>query len=560
MIKKRSINGLKPTIEVQRLNEALGEKNVWINLFKKELAGIYFSSKGVVIVQQSAGKIKNQLCIPYPSLAQEAGGVLSDDIFEIFKNKEIELVAFLQKALRDSKLDTTDVVVALPPKDLIIRFFEMPNIPKSEVLAGINFEMKKYIPFKIEELAYDFQYRVKQKANIIEVILCGMRQAPLERYVNLFSQLNLQPVAFEPGLFSLFRLLVIKSVISAQKSYVVLDFDREEANILIAEKGFPYFTRDIKLVSTLGAVKSQDEFDTALFRLINEVRVSLDYYRRQFMKKEVDEMIIIANKSYSGWTDNFSKELGLRVDFIALNDLLKIKDAREEMLSDFSKSFGASLRIERPSLVTLNLGKAKEKASKISLALTGVTGQSLGQLALDLFRESKPALFKGGVIGLIAILIGYGIGFSKLFPLEKEFAAATVQQPPLLPGIDLSTLESIQASENFLVEKEDALKELIDQSYPFYKKMAILPKLMPFGVWLNSLSYSKEAKMLFLSCASYAEEEKTRSDHMNRFIQNLKSDTEFMKDLPSIELKSYKESGSEGISYLQFDVACSKKS
>ena len=154
------------------------------NLFKQDLSGIAFSSKGVVIVQQGGGKAKNYLSLPYPSFGDESSGILSDDIFEIFKDKEIELLAFMQKAIRDSRLDTRDVVVALPPKDLIIRFFEMPNIPRSEVLAGINFEMKKYIPFKIEELAYDFQYRVKQKANIIEVILCGIRQAPLEKYVN----------------------------------------------------------------------------------------------------------------------------------------------------------------------------------------------------------------------------------------------------------------------------------------------------------------------------------------------------------------------------------------
>ncbi len=530
------------------------------NLFKRELAGIYFSSKGVVVVQQSAGKVKNQLCIPYPERGPEAGSVLSEDVFEIFKNNDIELVAFLQKAFRDSKLDTSDIVVALPPKDLIIRFFEMPNIPRSEVLAGINFEMKKYIPFKIEELAYDFQYRVKQKANIIEVILCGMRQAPLDRYVTLFGQLNLHAVAFEPGLFSLFRLLVIRNKISSQKSYIVLDFDRQEANILILEKGFPYFTRDIKLVSSAATAKGADEFDTILFRLINEVRVSLDYYRRQFMKREVDEMIMIANKDFSNWTDNFSKELGLKVSWISLDDLLKIKDCREEMLGDLSKSFGASLRIERPSLVTLNLGKTKERAQKASLALTGVTGQSLVQLALDFFKESKTAFIKGAAVGAIAICIGYGIGFSKSFPLEKEFAAAVVQNPPLLPGLDLSTLETILSSESALVEKEGAMKELFNNSTPFYKKMSVLPRLLPPGIWLNSLSYSRETKSLYLGCASYAEGERARSDNMNRFIQSLKSDPEIMNDLPSVELKSYKESGSEGHYYLQFDVVCTRKS
>jgi type IV pilus assembly protein PilM len=528
------------------------------NLFKKDLVGITFSSKGVVIVEQGGGKSKNYLSLPYPSFDTEPSGISSDDIFEVFKDKEMELLAFLQKAIRDSRLDTKDVVVALPPKDLIIRFFEMPNIPRSEVAAGINFEMKKYIPFKIEELAYDFQYRIKQKVGIIEVILCGMRQAPLEKYVNLFNQLDLNPIAFEPALFSLFRLLVIKNKLSSQSSYLVLEFDKQEANILITEKNFPYFTRDIKLTSNLEASKSQEDFDAALFRLINEVRVSLDYYKRQFMKKDVDEMIIISNKNSSAWIDHFSKELGLKVTFIDFEDLLKVENVDKDMLSDFSKALGAALRIERPSLVTLNLAKEKEKGLKTSLAMRVAAGQNLEQLVLNFLKDSKPALIKGGVIGLLTIVLGYGIGFSKLFPLQKDFAAATVQQPPLLSGLDVSSLESAQASETILMDKQRVLKGLIDGYRPLYRKLGILPKLFPAGVWLNTFSYDLEAGQLLLSCSSYDKEEKVRSENMNKFIENLKKDADFIKDFSFVELKSYRETAKEYVPYLEFDVTCSK--
>lgn len=529
-------------------------------LFKKELAGIYFSSKGLVIVQQGSGRVMNQLCVPYPSFGPEAGGALVEDIFEIFKNRDDELMAFMQKAIRDSKVDTKNVVVALPPKDLIIRFFEMPNIPKSEVVAGINFEMKKYIPFKIEELAYDFQYRVKQKANVIEVILCGMRQDPLDRYVNLFKQLSLNVLAFEPGLFSLFRLLVIKNKISSLHSYVILEFDKEEANIMIAEKGFSYFTRDIKLVSAKAGAKTQDEFDTIVFRLINEVRVSLDYYRRQFLRKDVDELIAISSKGFSGLVDNFSKELGLKVSFIALNDLLKLKDAPDEMLSDASKALGAALRIERPSLVTLNLGRTKERAEKISLAFAGVAGENLQQVVANFVRESKAALTKGLIAGAIIFLIGYGLGFSKLFPLEKEFAAATVKQPPLLPGVDVTSLDTVKSSESTFQDKEIDLSGLIDDYAPFYKKLILLARLLPTGVWLNSFTYTVLPLSLDLNCASYAEDEKERSDNINKFVLSLRENKEFKKDLSFVDLRSYRETIAPGnVYYMQFDVHCEKK-
>lgn len=531
-----------------------------LDFLKKELAGIFFSSKGIVIVQQSGGEIKQYINVPYPSQASGDGFVFSDDIFDIFQNKEVELFAFMQKAIRDSKLDVKKIVVAMPPKDLIIRFFEMPNIPRSEVLAGVNFEMKKYIPFKIEELAYDFQFRVRQKANIIEVILCGIKQDPLDKYIKLFKQLELEVTAFEPGLFSLFRLLVIKNKILPQRSYAILEFDKEGANILIAENGFPYFTRDIKLVSGRQDLKTEDDFDSILFRLINEVRVSLDYYRRQFLKKEVDELIIISNKSYAKWIDNFSKELGLKTNFIALNDLLKIKETSEEIFSDIGKCFGAALRSVRPSLVTLNLGKPKDKAEK---AMAGVSGESVEQISLavvEFVKESKASFVKGFIIGIIILVIGYGYGFSKLFPLEREYASISVHQLPLLPGVDLSSLESIQTSEASLSSKKRDFKALIDEYHPLYKKLTLLSRIMPEGVWINGLSYSQGSKTMYLSCCSYAKDEKLRSANMNTFISNLRKNENFSQDFSKIELRSYKEVSQEKVTYLQFDLSCSAAS
>jgi len=531
------------------------------NLFKKDLAGLYFSSKGLVLVEQSSGRIKNQLSQPYPFSVEDTN-MVSDDIFDVFKNKEEEMMAFLQKAIRDSRIDTSNIVVSLPPKDLIIRFFEMPNIPRTEVLAGINFEMKKYIPFKIEELAYDFQYRVRQKANIIEVVLCGIKQDPLERYVNLFKQLNLEPVAFEPGLFSLFRLLVIKNKINSQKSYVILEFDHKEANILIVEKGFPYFTRDIKLVFTPGAGKTQEDFDAILFRLINEVRVSLDYYKRQFLKKDVDEMFLISSTHYNNWVDNFTRELGLKVDFIPLSDIIAVKDIREDMLSDASKAFGAALRIERPSLITLNLWKAREKTEKAaaaSLALSGVTGVGVQEMILDFIKESKQSLIKGAVIALLIILFGYGAGSSKIYSLEKDLAAASVKQPPLLVGVDLTSLDSVKESETKFLEKNKDIENVSKKYTFFYKKLLLLPKFLPEGVWIDSLAYNENPAALRLSCYSYSDDLRVASENINKFIMNLKNSAEFVKDFPVIDLKSYREINKDDLFYMQFDIRCEQK-
>ncbi len=525
-------------------------------LFGKESAGVYFSARGFVIVQQRGGKLQNFSCFPYPeAVRSQASG--TEDIFQVFQNNMVELVAFMQKALRDSRVDTRSIVVALPSKDLIIRFFEMPQIPKSEVVAGINFEMKKYIPFKVEDLSYDFQYRTRPRANILEVILCGMRREGLNRYQNLFKQLNLDVVAFEPSLFSLFRLLVVHGKIAGNKSYVILEVDDDEADILIVDKGFPYFTRDIRLLGFGKGGAAEHDTEGMLYRLVNEVRVSMDYFRRQFMKKDVDEMLILSRQGTPQWGEHFHRELGLKTQVLPAKDFFKGKDVPDDMIFDVFKACGASSRHLRSSLITLNLAKP-EKFDAVSAVMAGLSGQNAEEVILNFVQDSRESLIRGAVIGAVLVAVGYGMGFSKLYPLEKELQAKTVEQPPFMPGLDLSSLETIEQSERELITKKKSWMDAIDAAKS-QELLIRLPHLLPQGVWVVRIFFSSENQYLDLECASYDEEPRRRLALMNDFLSRLKEDATIGKEYGNIKLVSYREKDEDGVAFLTFRVVCSSE-
>ncbi|MGE5279643.1 MAG: pilus assembly protein PilM [Deltaproteobacteria bacterium] len=522
------------------------------DLLTKECAGIYFSPRGFVVVTQKGGRLKDYSCFPYPEscLSKTAG---TEDVFQVFQNNMVELIAFMQKSLRESRVDASNVVGALPSKDLIIRFFEMPQIPKSEVVAGINFEMKKYVPFKAEDLSYDFQYRVRPRANILEVILCGMRREGLNRYANLFKQLNLDVTAFEPSLFSLYRLLAVRGKLASSKSYVILEVDKDEADILIVDKGFPYFTRDIRL---LGFDKEEGrDTEGMLGRLVNEVRVSLDYFRRQFMKKDVDEMLLVGRPEAAGWGDSFHRELGLKTIFYSSEDFFKGKDIPDDMLFDVFKACGAASRRLRPSLITLNLAKA-EKSDAMANMLAGLSEKNAEKLLLDFLTDSRDSLIRGAMIGAVVVAMGYGVGFSKLYPLKKELEAKTIQQPPLLPGLDFSTLESIEQGEIDLLAKQRSWNDAIAMAKET-DLLGHLPHLVPDGVWVMRIFYSVENKYLELECAAYDAEPRQRQELMNAFLARLKEDDVFKKEFANIELVSYREKMERDATYLSFKIVCS---
>ena len=95
---------------------------------KKNAVGIFFGPHGVSIVEAGGkGKPKNYIFSLYPQDITKPGGtaVPKDSIFNAFLDSEEEIIAFLSKSLRESRVDVenSDIVVCVPSRDLIVRFF-----------------------------------------------------------------------------------------------------------------------------------------------------------------------------------------------------------------------------------------------------------------------------------------------------------------------------------------------------------------------------------------------------------------------------------------------------
>jgi len=127
---------------------------------KKQLA-VYFSEDALSLTELERAKIINYYHVPYDLFTKE-DSKLSSNLTE-----EIKLTAVLQKALRDNKIEAVDCFTSIATKDIILRSFLIPYLNSIEVVGAVEFEVRKYIPFKIDELIYDFQtIKVKERSFI----------------------------------------------------------------------------------------------------------------------------------------------------------------------------------------------------------------------------------------------------------------------------------------------------------------------------------------------------------------------------------------------------------
>ena len=73
-------------------------------------------------------------------------------------NEDIRWEALVNKALHEIGPNVKKVYVSLADKDFIFRSLEMPLMNRKEIETSIDYEIEKYIPFKMEELEWDFEF------------------------------------------------------------------------------------------------------------------------------------------------------------------------------------------------------------------------------------------------------------------------------------------------------------------------------------------------------------------------------------------------------------------
>jgi Tfp pilus assembly protein PilN len=131
-----------------------------------------------------------------------------------------------------------------------------------------------------------------------------------------------------------------------------------------------------------------------------------------------------------------------------------------------------------------------------------------------------------GILLLIHLILGAGqiLKIAKISGLNKKL---------LILEPERKKIESSHIAE--LDSNSKIIEELSSKSIKWSKKLNKLSLYLPAGVWFNEISVSKKELMIKGSVYSL---EKKEMDLINKFMQSLRSDTEFLKNFSNLELGS----------------------
>ncbi len=429
----------------------------------KKLLGIFFGNNALCLAEVEKRALRSFLEVPHGLFEESHAGLqhLPD---------EIKLTAIIQKSLRDQHIETMDTCLVLPNQDVLLRSFTIPWMTAAEVKGVVDFEARRYIPFRLEDLAYVYHtvQLIEKKTKSIRVLFVGIRKDVLEKYCLILQQAGLRITTIEPSSVSLLRLLTSgKHVLSHQK-LAIIQVNKTDGTIIIADQTIPQFIRDFRIPT---ASSDTATLDTTIFkeRLANETRISLDYYRRQNPQGQVDKILFISPHLTPDIGKSLEEALDMPVLCLQTQTLL---NREEETSTEALSAFGGGLKDTISFLPSINLVKVSPKII--------VAEKPLTTLKINYITSLKVA----GVCALAAVLSILFIN-RDLFRYQRNLATLDQQQGIYKP---LPEAELLKRKEETLSKLEQYKNIRLKSNVTFFLRK--IPDLLPHGAWLSSLTIS----------------------------------------------------------------------
>lgn len=505
--------------------------------------GIYFGIKDINLVESSGKKIVNNIRLPHPSTAMAE---LEDKV-----PADIKLIAMLKDSFRTYRIKAEEAFFCISGQDLVIRTFEIPLIPRSELKGVVSFEAKKYIPFKLDELDYDFKVLFNKKNKTSLVLFVGIKKEILDNYISIAKQLNLKVGVLEYSAFSILRFLKLAGL-SDNGVLASLCFDlnnEDEANFTVLENGFSLFSRDFVLTTEPQGFEQTVQVDLIqrLEKLKNEIRISFDYYNRKFPEKNIKELFVVSNKESYQELGSFFTESSIMARFVETQKLLGKEAVYSSMLV---KSFAVSLVKIVPLNIKIDLIGTKLKATK---------AVSTGGFQLPTLLEGIKLDFKYIIAGIVICASVFGYGLMRIMPIQEEITGIKSKRMKINTPVvndSIGELTALSAKYRIKIKTLDNLiKKQVYVTYPF----DAIPKAIPKGAWLDNFNFNKKndgSLELVLNGQVYLENNEKEFETVSIFLENLKNDQVFTKYFKEIAISSIDRRMDQEKSVTVFTIVC----
>lgn len=447
------------------------------------------------------------------------------------------LNAQIRDVLAKYNLKKPLISLSLPTQDIIFRSFVIPWMPPNEIRSVVSFEASKYIPFPLEDLNYAYHPVVISRENIkrYRIIFVAIKKETIEEYTNILNHADLELQIVEPAAISLIRVLKQNNLAPEDKTVALVEQTGTSGKIIIIHQAIPHFVREFKLITGRPQEETSDP-GTLYLRLMNEIRISLDYFGRQDSQLSVSSLLLLSSVENE---DNIAKTLEIDLSMptrqIFVKDLFKNIPQKEPA---FINAIGASLlnRVPLPTVLNLNEGGPQSSEKQWAMKTS----------SLNVKLIIKTALI---CVPLVFASLAYALWSPRKYNTELNAIHQSL-------GPYAGLAEGSIAEQNEEHRRKLAAYRDIRVKTGFTGYLAIINNFLPQGTWLERIEIfyaspnrpfgrsagrteatEKEQLQMNITGYVYSENSQEQFRLANDFLRNIKRETVFEKTFKNIEME-----------------------
>jgi Tfp pilus assembly PilM family ATPase len=430
------------------------------------------------------------------------------------------VVEALKEAVDKAKLKNLPVTAVMPSSDVVIRCFQMPVLPDKECHKAVVFEAKKYVPFKLEELIFDYSLAKppkKTRQENMDLVFAAIKKDILNQYVSYLTQAGVRVKTVEPAALSLLRWYKFNSPREDTKTAALLEAEVGSplVTLTVVKKDIPYFVREISLPNPLILMAGTEVNKDILECLLSEIRISFEYYKKWFQGDKVEKIVLFSQtESLPSLLELLAKEIDMPVESGALRKGVKTKGY---LSSELYLANGAALRDTIKSKVRLNFYHRPK------------IGWFEGK------KGSQKALIIEAAVAFLFLMVVYFVTSIPVKFNQTQLKNVISNRPRLEENIDTSSFTALEEAKKRLLKKQETLNTLIKNRSSWTPCLTTLGKLVPNNVWLTDLEFNKKTGEtsnstqfgLLIKAKALVTQEESAKDISNRLLENIKRNTYF---------------------------------
>ncbi|MFC1632048.1 pilus assembly protein PilM [Candidatus Omnitrophota bacterium] len=427
------------------------------------------------------------------------------------------ITAALRDIVSEIKGRVGHLTFCIPRHKVTVRFLRFPSVNEKEVANMVALQSARELPFHKDEIVSDHLITEQSPDGYSKVALVIVQKHVLNRYLDIFKKLNLEPARItfsSESILSWYRLVFKQEQISG--SLALIDLNEDDTDIVIFHNRCLDFTRGLTFgINQLrkgGSVKD---------KLLQEFRRTIEGYQRYEQTRKIERFIFAQSFQVADeLTELLKQEFTLIGETISpfkkLNYQKDVFAAQYQSESSLARILGLVLKTDGKRL---NLLPAPLR-EKQSLRLRKKT--------IARFLSISAAIF---LLGALIMIKQFSDKQKRLTYLKREITSTSPAANEIKNMI--KNIELIQRRRKISGSSVDILRQL----------HLLTPEQIAFSVF----DYAEEKAQLTLEGSS------EEMSLIFQFVNTLEKSDYFK----SVELKYVSEKKAKALGAINFKILCS---